>query len=112
MYDSSCFRMFINRETREIVYLVASVRPSVRMSVCPSVCALLFEEESLPVTSICLCVCNQWAYADSYADAVDQLLILHVTGLQYCTDLATGQTLTIQNLRFYIIHNIDQKLLA
>ncbi len=29
--------IFIDREAREIMYLVASVRPSVRLSVCPSV---------------------------------------------------------------------------
>ena len=31
--------------------------------------------ESLPVKSVCLCVCNQWAYADNGADAVDRLLM-------------------------------------
>ena len=46
------------------MYLVASVRPSVR----PSVNAL---------KPVCLCVCNQSAYADNRADAVDRLLILH-----------------------------------
>ncbi len=41
---------------------------SVRPSVCPSVCAL----------PDCLCVCNQWAYADNCVDAVDQLLMICV----------------------------------
>ncbi len=31
--------------------------------------------ESLPVQRVCLFVCNQWAYADNCADAVDRLLI-------------------------------------
>ena len=30
---------------------------------------------SLPVQGVCLCVCNQYAYADNYTDVVDQLLI-------------------------------------
>ncbi len=33
-------------------------------------------EKSLPVQSVCLCVCNQWGYADNCADAVNRLLIL------------------------------------
>ncbi len=76
------------------MYLVASVRPSVRLSVRPSVrpsvrlficlfvcrgsalpSAAKSEEELLPVQSVCLCACNQWAYADNCADAVDRLLI-------------------------------------
>ncbi len=61
------------------MYLVASVRLSVRLDVRLSV--LGFAEcskelqESLPVLGVCLCVCNQWAYADNCADAVDRLLI-------------------------------------
>ncbi len=54
------------------MYLVASVRPFI----CLFVCALL--SEPLPVHSVCLCACNQWAYADNRADAVDRLLILLV----------------------------------
>ncbi len=73
--------IFIDREAREIMYLVASVRPSVRPSVCPSVRlyvrALLFEPF----------VCRLIAWRSHYqskmfvcvstnrADAVDRLLI-------------------------------------
>ena len=49
------------------MYLVASVRPSVRESVCLS-------------SSLYLCVWNQWAYADNCADAVDRLYILNIEG--------------------------------
>ncbi len=66
--------IFIDREAREIMYLVASVRPSVR----PSADTLTTE----PLRAIgaitsrrCLCVYNQSAYADTCADAVDRLLI-------------------------------------
>ena len=62
------------------MYLVASIRPSihlfVRSFVCLSICVrfpVWSKEESLPVKSICLCVCNQWAYADNCADAGDWL---------------------------------------
>ena len=52
------------------MHLVVSVHPSAHLFVC------LFwsKEESLPAQSICLCVCNQWAYADNHADAVDRHL--------------------------------------
>ncbi len=50
------------------MHLVASVRPSV--------CLFVWrKEELLPVQGVSLCVCNQWAYADNSADAVDRLLI-------------------------------------
>ena len=55
----------------EIMHLVASVRPFV----CPSVCTLLPRPAS-PVLGDCLCVGNQWAYADDHADAIDRLLII------------------------------------
>ncbi len=52
------------------MYLVTSIRP--RPSV--SVNALTAEPFDLqppsPVLRICLCVCNQWAFADILADAV------------------------------------------
>ena len=54
--------IFIDREAREIIYLVASAHPSFRLSFCLSVCALLF-------------VCDQWAYADNFA-AINHLTIL------------------------------------
>ncbi len=75
------------------MYLVASVRLSVRPSVCPSGCTQgtlclsvcpsvrlsirqsTLSRLSLPVWGVCLCVCNQSAYADNRADAVDRLLI-------------------------------------
>ncbi len=38
---------------------------------------ILSKEWSLPVWMFCLCVCNQGAYADNPADAVDRLLIPH-----------------------------------
>ena len=44
--------IFIDREAREIMYLVVSVRPSVNT------------------------LCNQSAYADNRVDAVDRLLII------------------------------------
>ncbi len=49
--------------------VLGSVRPSVRPSV------RLDVRLSLPAWGVCLCVCNQWAYADNCADAVDRLLI-------------------------------------
>ncbi len=49
--------------------VLGSVRPSVRLFVC----ALL--SEPFDLQSVCLCACNQWAYADNRADAVDWLLI-------------------------------------
>ncbi len=52
--------IFIDREAREIMHLVVSVRPSVRPSMCVCLSAL--------------CVCNQGAYADNLTDAVDWLL--------------------------------------
>ncbi len=50
-------------------YVLGGVRPSVCLSVCQ------FVSLSLPVSGVCLCVCNQWAGADYCADAVDRLLI-------------------------------------
>ncbi len=76
----------------EIMYLVASVGPFVcvcspvrtaRGSALPS--AAKSKEEPLPVQSVCLCACNQWAYADNCADAVDRLLMLRmVSSHQTC----------------------------
>ena len=37
-------------------------------------------EESFPVSGVCLWVCNQCVYADNCTDAVDQLLILNISG--------------------------------
>ncbi len=71
-----CCNDFYRPRSEEIMYLVASVRPSVCPSVRPSVNTLT--PESLPVWSVCLCVCNQSAYADNHADAVDRLLIFNV----------------------------------
>ncbi len=45
----------------------------IRGSALPS--AAMSKEEPLPVQGVCLCACNQWAYADNRADAVDRLLI-------------------------------------
>ncbi len=47
------------------------------MFICLSVlsCAEKSKEESLPVQNVCLCVCNQGAYVDNHADAVDRHLI-------------------------------------
>ena len=63
--------IIIHREAREIIELVASV--------CPFAWALTAaaksKGESLPVKSVCLCVCNPWAYEGNRADAVDRLLI-------------------------------------
>ena len=70
MSNVSCACIFIDRVAlaKQVDNALGSVRPSVRLFVC----ALLFEP-SLPVQSICLCVCNQWAYANNRADVVDQL---------------------------------------
>ncbi len=54
----------IDRKVREIMYLVAPVRPSVRLSV-----------DTIMAEPFCLCVYNQSASADNRADAVDRLLI-------------------------------------
>ncbi len=43
------------------MHLVASVRPSVRPSV-----------RLFALSQLNLCVCNQWAYADNCANAVDR----------------------------------------
>ncbi len=53
------------------MHLVASVCPYVCLSDCN---ALLLEP-----LGVCLCVSNQWAYADSCAEAVDRLLIIFVS---------------------------------
>ncbi len=57
------------------MYLVASVR-----LVCPSTHSRLnrLTYESLPVWGVCLCVCNESAYVDNRADAVDRLLICSI----------------------------------
>ena len=54
VWDSQCSLS----TARVIIYLVASVRPFIRIS-----------------SHSCLCVYNQWAYADNWADAVDRLSI-------------------------------------
>ena len=65
------------------------VRPSVRLSVCPSTLSRLNRlfVRALLGARLCrvqqratasLCVCNQWAYADNCTDAVDRLLIFSV----------------------------------
>ena len=59
------------RQRSEGDNVLGSVRPSVRLSVRLSVDTLTAE----PVQGYCLCVCNQWAYVDNCADAVDRLLI-------------------------------------
>ena len=51
------YYIFVNREAREIMYLVASVR----LSVCPSVTALTAEQQKAEkaekaVQGVCLCV--------------------------------------------------------
>ena len=55
--------VFIDREAREIMYLVASVRPCVDLSAFPSspvwIIWPLSKVWSLPVRGFCLCVCNQ-----------------------------------------------------
>ena len=71
------------------MHLVASVSSSTCLIA--HLLALLFgpfdvwqvwsKEESLPVQDVCLCVSNQWAYVDNYADAVNQLLILSLTSV-------------------------------
>ena len=52
-----------------------NVLGSVRLSVCPSVGPHTAEDNKSPgvCQGVCLCVCNQWAYADNCADAVDRL---------------------------------------
>ncbi len=56
--------------------VLGSVRPSVRPSVCLFVCLCVLQ-------SVCLCACNQWAYADNRADAVDRLLIKFMITLKH-----------------------------
>ncbi len=60
--------------------VLGSVRPSVRLSVRPSV---RLSVRLSPLSwlnrltyDLCLCLCNQSAYADNRADAVDRLLIM------------------------------------
>ncbi len=77
--------IFIDREAREIMYLVASVRLSVRPSVRPSALSRLIlgarlcrvrqrAKKSHYQSKVFVCVSN------SRADAVDRLLIEHVSG--------------------------------
>ncbi len=83
--------IIIDCEAKEIMYLVASVHLPVRPFVCLFVrlcvlSAVWSKEESLPVKSISLCVCNQWAYADNCADAVDRLLIFFSIDRHDCVE--------------------------
>ncbi len=64
--------IFIDREAREIMYLVASVRPSVCPSICPS--ALSHYQ-----SKVFVCVPN------SRADAADRLLITHWSRTLFCS---------------------------
>ena len=48
---------------------------SVRPSVCGYVCVWVCPSD---LSGVCLCVCDQSAYADNRADAVDRLLIIGV----------------------------------
>ena len=43
----------------------------------------------LPIQGVCLCVCNQWAYADNCTNVVDQLLINIYIYIPYVRDLNT-----------------------
>ncbi len=61
--------VIIDREAREIMYLVASVRPSV----CPSVCQFVRPIPCCIVRIFEECKCG--ASAANFADAVDRLLI-------------------------------------
>ncbi len=68
--------IFIDREAREIMYLVASVRLSVRPSVCVRSHGWKSNKSHYQsIKGVCLCVCDYLAYADNRADAVDRLLI-------------------------------------
>ncbi len=69
--------VIIDREAREIMHLVASVRPSVCLSV--RLCALSrlnrltkSNRSHYESSGVCLCVYNQWAYAGNCAKAVDR----------------------------------------
>ena len=66
---------------------LGSIRPSDRGFVCLFVC-LRSPGSALPSAAksnwshyqsnfqgVCLCVCNQWAYADNRADAINQLFM-------------------------------------
>ena len=72
------------------MYLVASLRPSVRPSVRLRTHSRLNRwtydldiwYRSHYQSKVCLCVYNQSAYADNCADAVDRLLIMNVIVLQ------------------------------
>ncbi len=75
------YLIIINREAREIMYLVASVGPFVCLSELSCLNRLTFDSQiwsegwSLPVQGfVCLSVISV-ACADNLADAVDQLLI-------------------------------------
>ena len=62
---------------------IGSVRPSVCLSVCPSVrpsVNALTAEPFYQSMVFCLCVCNQGAFIENSADAVDQLLIVEGFG--------------------------------
>ncbi len=67
------FQVYYRPRSGEIIELVASVRPSVRLSVCLFVCMFVRALPAEPFRShyqssgVCLCVCNQWAYAGNCA---------------------------------------------
>ncbi len=61
--------IFIDREAREIMYLVASVRPSVRPSVRRSPLSRLKKSHYQPRVFVCV--------SSNRADAVDRLLMSH-----------------------------------
>ncbi len=56
-FISNFVLIFIDREAREIMHLVASVRPSVHLSVRPFVCALTAEPLGVITSLRCLSVC-------------------------------------------------------
>ena len=71
-------------QSMEVMHLVVSVHPSIGPAalLCPE---SVQERGTTPITSlrclsvcVCLCVCNQWSYADNRTDAVNRLLISHI----------------------------------
>ena len=57
------------------MYLVASIRPTVRQSML-SMLNSKEQQSPIPVEGVSLCVCNQWACTDNRADAVNRLLLI------------------------------------
>ncbi len=99
LFRIRCWSKINYRPQSEGDNVLGSVRPSVCPSVCPTAVCLSINAlmATIVITSLrCLSVCNQGAYADNRAYAVDRLLIERCTGpvsLANCSRLALSSAL-------------------